>query len=138
MKTKLTVIILLFALVIVSIAGIIIFKSTDNTVVITSIDNAQAFFRYGDTDVSDYLSNSESSLIANMFDGKNTYKDKPFCGFTEDISVRFGDSQTFCIACDTCPIIYWKEKDVFFTITDKEQAQLYDILEAHGFCFPCV
>ena len=97
-----------------------------------------AVFKYGDADVSEKLTEQELSQIMSIFDGKDLYSDRPSCGFSKSISVRINASQTFCFACDTCPIIYWAEKGKYFNITEEEQEKLYEILDAHGFSFPCV
>lgn len=95
-------------------------------------------FRYGDVDATSRISEQEMSWIKELFAGKILYKDNPSCGFTEDVSICFNGSQTFCFACDTCPIIYWKEKERYFKISGEEQEQLYELLKAYGFSFPCV
>ena len=59
------------------------------------------------------LSSDDTEELRDIFAGKRLYRDNPSCGFDENASVKFGDSQTFCIAKDTCPIVYWKEKDEY-------------------------
>ena len=59
------------------------------------------------------LSSDDTEELRGIFAGKGLYRDNPSCGFDENASVKFGDSQTFCIAKDTCPIVYWKEKDEY-------------------------
>ena len=59
------------------------------------------------------LSSDDTEELRGIFAGKGLYHDNPSCGFDENASVKFGDSQTFCIAKDTCPIVYWKEKDEY-------------------------
>ena len=59
------------------------------------------------------LRSDDTEELRGIFAGKRLYRDNPSCGFDENASVKFGDSQTFCIAKDTCPIVYWKEKDEY-------------------------
>ena len=59
------------------------------------------------------LSSDDTEELRGIFAGKRLYRDNPSCGFDENASVKFGVSQTFCIAKDTCPIVYWKEKDEY-------------------------
>jgi len=101
-------------------------------------EEAEACFIYGDISRVHRLDNEELELIKDIFDGKSMYKDSPSCGFSTDISIKFNNSQTFCIACDTCPVVYWKEENSYIRLTEKEKLRLYDLLEAYGFSFPCV
>ena len=84
------------------------------------------------------LSSDDTEELRGIFAGKRLYRDNPSCGFDENASVKFGDSQTFCIAKDTCPIVYWKEKDEYIKLGEDEKTQLYDLLKPFGFLFPCV
>ena len=54
------------------------------------------------------LSSDDTEELRGIFAGKRLYRDNPSCGFDENASVKFGDSQTFCIAKDTCPILEGK------------------------------
>lgn len=97
-----------------------------------------AIFKYSNTDISQQLSDEDFKKIITIFDNKFLYKDEPSCGFDENVSIVFNDSQTFCIACDKCPVIYWKEKNKYFRISEDKMNQLYSILKNYGFVFPCV
>lgn len=48
--------------------------------------------------------------VKTIFNGKKLYKDNLSCGFSEAVSIKFDDEHTFCIARDTCQIVYWEEK----------------------------
>ena len=69
---------------------------------------------------------------------RKLYRDNPSCGFTEDVSIKFDDSQTFCFANDGCPIIYWKEKDKYFNIDEDEKSRLDIALKKFDILFPCI
>lgn len=84
------------------------------------------------------VSDDDLEAIKALFDGKLLYRDTPSCGFDEEISLRFNGTETFCVANDTCPVVYWKEKDCFFRLSETEQRQLYALLEPYGFYFPCI
>ena len=99
---------------------------------------AEACFIYGDVTTSQYLEDKDLETLKEIFDDKILYKDDPSCGFSEDISVRFNQSQTFCIARDTCPIVYWLEEDRYIRLTEEEKLLLFDLLEPYGFEFPCI
>lgn len=103
------------------------------------IQNGEAVFKYESLDNSTVLSQSDLSIIIDIFNNKRLYKDTPSCGFSENVAIYFNNhTEIFCIACDTCPIIYWKNKDRYFHISEEENILLKDILENYGFIFPCV
>lgn len=101
-------------------------------------ETAEMIYQYDNTNIENVFSQEELKILCNIFDGKRLYKDALSCGFTENVAIKVNDSQTFCIACDTCPIIYWKEKDRFFYLSEEEKEQLYKLLEEYGFSFPCI
>lgn len=102
------------------------------------VKKAEVYFQYGNTDAINQLSNNEMESVKTILNGKKLYKDNLSCGFSEAVSIKFDDENTFCIARDTCPIIYWKEKNRYIRLTENEKTQLYNILEPYGFIFPCV
>ncbi len=102
------------------------------------VKKAEVYFQYGNTDTINQLSNNEMESVKTILNGKKLYKDNLSCGFSEAVSIKFDDEHTFCIARDTCPIIYWKEKNRYIRLTGNEKTQLYNILEPYGFIFPCV
>ena len=103
-----------------------------------SVKKVEVYFQYGNTDAINQLSNNEMESVKTILNGKKLYKDNFSCGFSEAVSIKFDDEHTFFIARDTCPIIYWKEKNRYVRLTEDEKAQLYDLLEPYGFIFPCV
>lgn len=102
------------------------------------VKKAEVYFQYGSTDAINQLSNNEMESVKTILNGKKLYKDNLSCGFSEAVSIKFDDEHTFCIARDTCPIMYWKEKNRYIRLTENEKTQLYNILEPYGFIFPCV
>lgn len=102
------------------------------------VKEAEVCFRYGNIDSIYHLNNEELELLNAIFNGKKLYKDNLSCGFSEAVSIKFNQEQTFCIARDTCPIVYWKEKDRYIKISEDEKIHLYNLLEPYGFFFPCV
>jgi len=99
---------------------------------------AETRFVYGGVNEKNQLDAKELEIIKSIFDGKTMTMDSPSCGFTENVSIVFNDSDTFCIACDTCPIVYWIEEGRYIKLTEEEKEQLYSILEKYGFRFPCI
>lgn len=102
------------------------------------VKKAEVCFQYGNTDAINQLSDKEVEFVKTIFNEKRLYKDNLSCGFSETVSIKFDDAQTFCIARDTCPIVYWKEKNRYIRLTEDEKMQLYNLLEQYGFIFPCV
>lgn len=134
-KKKLFIIIL-FIIAFSIICGTVYLRADGNEV--KSIKSAVVHFEYETTDVSQSLTKDETEILKEIFADKKLYKDSPSCGFSENISVELDGSQTFCIACDTCPIIYLKEKDKCFRISENEKDRLYNLLRPYGAFFPCV
>ncbi|MBQ8165225.1 MAG: hypothetical protein IJZ94_05370 [Clostridia bacterium] len=134
-KFTLFINILVIVMIVVCIIGAC---SITNKINMDFVKDAKVIFIYNDANVSHNLSDEELLIIKDIFNGKKMYKDNLSCGFSEDISIKFNNSQTFCVARDSCPIVYWKEEDRFIKITEDEKFKLYSVLEMHGFTFPCV
>ena len=68
--------------------------------------------------------------------------DNSSCGFGEDVSMTLidenGQEHHFWFACDTCPIVYYKEQNRYFNLSNKEDAEIKEILSTYGFYFPCI
>ena len=103
-----------------------------------SVKKVEVCFQYGNTNAINQLSDREVASVKTIFNGKKLYKDNLSCGFSEAVSIKFDDEHTFCIARDTCPIVYWEEKNRYIRLTEDEKTQWYNLLEPYGFIFPCV
>ena len=97
--------------------------------------NAVLTFKYNDSNIEVSLSEKESKTIRSIFNGRNLYTDTPSCGFSEEVSIRFGD-MVFCIACDNCAII--KYNDCYFSVSDNDREVINSIFEKYGGFFPCI
>ena len=97
--------------------------------------NAVLVFKYSDKNIEVALSSDESKTIKGIFDQKRLYADNPSCGFSEDISIRFGDL-VFCVACDGCATV--RLNDRFFSVSDSDRAVIDQLFEKYGGFFPCV
>lgn len=128
----------LSAILIFIIAIIVIVYFCSNRVKIEFTEEAEACFIYEGVSSVSRLNEEDVELLRTLFNGKFTYKDNPSCGFSENISVTLDNRYTFCIAQDTCPIIYWKEKDRYIKLSEKEITQLHELLGKYGFYFPCL
>ena len=129
---------LLFALILILAVFLEVVHLTYSRTNMDNVKEAEVCFIYGNAKNSNYLSNKEIELLKDIFNKKKMYKDNLSCGFSEDISIKFNKSQTFCIARDTCPFVYWKEEDKYIKISEEEKIQLYNLLKSYGFFFPCV
>lgn len=96
-----------------------------------------AKFIYGDMKIERKISDKNLNRLIDVFEGKTLKIDSPSCGFTENVSVKI-DNKTFCIACDTCGVIYLLEEDKYFYLSDEENETIRKILESYGFEFPCI
>lgn len=104
----------------------------------TVITDGNTNFYYGDYNISKSISIEHLTQIKNLFNGKYLYSDNPTCGFTENVSITLNNCEKFYFACDSCPIIYWQNKNKYFKLSSEEYAELMDILNTYGFVFPCI
>ncbi len=109
-----------------------------NLINLHNVKTGEAVFIHNDVNISHVLSDEEMKIFKKAFSNKFLYRDNPSCGFTENISVQFDKTRTFCFACDDCNGVYWKEKGKYFDLSDNEKTELHNILEQYGFCWPCV
>lgn len=130
------IMILIAVLALVSIVSILYIKT--HQVRLDPASDGIAIFNYAGVNNIQPMEREAVEIIYNLFDGKMLYYDSPSCGFDDEISVRFDNSQTFCFACDGCPVIYWKEKNMYFRLSSSEQQELYNLLDTYGFQFPCI
>lgn len=105
---------------------------------VSTIYDGKVVFKYDETNITKKLSNKDLNIIKNIFDNKKLYKDSPSCGFSDNIAVVLDGTQVFCIACDECPIIYYKNEELFFKLSNRENDLLRNTLTQYGFRFPCV
>lgn len=113
----------------------------NNTVNVKEFKSGAVQFEYQDKNVSEHLTETDFKIICDMFEGKRLYRDTPSCGFGEEVSIlmdRNGEVQYFCIAQDDCPILYWKNRERYFKLSDAENEKLHSCLTAYGFQFPCL
>ena len=103
----------------------------------TGTGTTTAKFCYGEHDIFVDITESDLETIADIFQGKKLYSDHPSCGFSDNVAVMI-DGNTFCIARDNCGIVYVKEKNRYFNLSDEENLTVRTILESYGFVFPCV
>ena len=102
------------------------------------VEAGQVTFVYDGKNIHTILSEEDLNKIIKMFDNKLLYHDFPACGFSESISIQLNESEVFCIACDGHNLVYWKNKDRYFTLSKKEIVLLHELLSKYGFSFPCI
>lgn len=134
MKTKGIFLLFLLALIVVFAASCTKRNSTNMSFVKT----AKIIYIHNDKNIVQPLSNKETVFLKNIFHKRKMYHDNPSCGFPEKICIKFNDSDTFCIARDTCPIVYWVEKDCYIKLTEKQAKNLRAFLAEYGAVFPCI
>ena len=102
------------------------------------VNKAEVNFVYGSNSVVETLTEQELETVRDILDGRRLHRDNPSCGFSEEISIKLNDEMTLCLARDGCPIIYWKEKNLYITLTEEEQKQLEAVLSKYNVTFPCL
>ena len=102
------------------------------------VNEAEIKYAYETVSVNESLTKEETETITDIFENNFLYSDNPSCGFSQDISIVIDNDKTFCIARDTCGIIYWKEKDKYFKVSEEDIKEVHNLFENHGGKFPCV
>ena len=136
MKKKMVVVGIV--IVIISVVVVVLIGVEKKRCSMDFATSGKAVFRYCGSDVSMSISDEHLSAIKDIFNNKKMYMDNLSCGFSEDIAIVFNNSETFCIARDTCPTVYWKEQGRYIELSEDEKEELYGILGEYGFVFPCV
>ena len=128
----------LFFVLVLSFAVILILNFS--FVRINNRDTAIARYVYADKNITAEISTEDMKDIAEILDGKRlSIFDLPSCGFDENVAVVIG-SKTFCIACDDCATIFYKDKVIkgYINLEADENKKIRTILESYGFVWPCV
>lgn len=128
----------LFFVLVLSFAVILILNFS--FVKVNNRDAAIARYIYGDKNITAEISSEDIEKIAEILDGKRiSVFDLPSCGFDENVAVVIG-SKTFCIACDDCGTIYYKDKVIkgYIYLDADENEKIRTVLENYGFEWPCV
>ena len=94
-------------------------------------------FQYGDQNVHTKVSAEDASRIKSILNFKELYSDMPSCGFGIDVSICL-DNCVYCPACDGHDIVYYKNLNLYMTLSQEEINELHTILGKYGFHFPCV
>lgn len=111
---------------------------TLNIVNTKELINGTVIFIYGDNNINESLSQNDLNFLIDLFDNKIMYRDDPSCGFSKNVSILFNDSEYFCFACDTCPVVYWESRNKYFRLSDLEYKELVEMLSEYGVFFPCI
>ena len=129
-KTIITITVSVFTLAILLVVNF-------STVIIFS-DKVTARYIYGDKNITTELSDGDAKEVIEILNGKHvSVFDLPACGFDENVAVII-NGKTFCIACDECGIVYYKERNGYISLNDNENTKLRSILSTYGFEWPCI
>ena len=130
MSKKIIVIISVFVVIVLLIVNFF-------SVIIIGNENVSARYIYGDKNITTELTETDSNLVTEILNGKHiSIFDLPSCGFDENVAVII-NGKTFCIACDECGTVYFKERNGYISLDDNENEQLRMILTNYGFAWPC-
>ena len=91
-----------------------------------------AIGRRGRMDNTIEFSKEDTKILVDILEGKILGPNDSICGFSEDVAVVIG-SQTFCIAHDSCGVIYVAERNRYIFLSDEENKIIRDILKKYGF-----
>ena len=107
------------------------------TVIFIGNENVTARYIYGNKNIITELNQKDANVIIKILKGKHiSVFELPACGFDENIAVII-NGKTFCIACDECGTVYFKERNGYILLDDNENEQLREILSSYGFDWPC-
>ncbi len=125
-------------IVVIAIIFIVVHCFFIKRVETSRFSKGKVVFKYDKTDVYEPLAIEDVELLKELIENKYLYKDSPSCGFSENISVVFEETEVFSIACDGCPIVYYQNKDRYFKLSKAENEELKTILLKYNFSFPCL
>lgn len=81
------------------------------------------------------LSQEEANIVLSVLNGKRRDLDMTVtgaaCGFEQEQSFII-DGSTYCLAQDTCGVIWEEGTDNYYVISQQELEQLKEIFKAHG------
>ena len=108
-----------------------------STVIIISNENVTARYVYGDKNITTELSDEDAKIVTKILNGKHvSVFDLPACGFDENVAVII-NGRCFCIACDECGTVYYKERNGYISLNDNENEQIRNVLSKYGFEWLC-
>lgn len=134
MKLKIIVLIIIFIVILGIVLNMFLFSKIN----MDFANEGIAIFKYEDKNISQTISSNDFEKICDLFNNKKLYSDNLSCGFSNDISILINGSEQFSFARDSCPIIYWKNKNKCFKLSSQEYTVLIEILGNYGFVFPCL
>jgi uncharacterized protein YbbK (DUF523 family) len=105
--------------------------------VIIKSSEAVLVYQYDSKDIKVQLTEEEAAEVKKMFNWKILLFDEPSCGYSEDVSIRFGD-QIFSIAGDGCPGVMLENKGMYVYTSEKDTEKIHELFEKYGGSFPCV
>lgn len=130
--------IIAFIVILIVLGGVTLIMALWPKVDMNFATKGKAIFRYEEKNIVQTISANDLTKLYVLFEGKRLYSDDLSCGFSENIAIVINESEQFYFACDSCPIVYWKNKNKFFKLSASEYDELMEILRGYGFVFPCV
>lgn len=108
-----------------------------STVLLLENRTVTAIYIYGDKNITTELLQEDAKKVIRILNGKHiSIFYLPACGFDENVAVII-NGKTFCIACDECGTVYFKERNGYIDLEKSENEELRKILSDYGFEWPC-
>ena len=130
MKKRILIIVFFVTIIAILIVGYFTVNVNKNNI-------GTARYIYGEKNIETKISDEDMKEIVDILDGKHLSLMLPACGFDENVAIVI-NNKTFCIACDACGSIYYKERKGYIKLNDDENEKIRSILENYGFSWPCV
>ena len=109
------------------------YELTVNRVHIKYVKNGSVHFKDDGIDVTEKLSEEDLETIKGIFDGKLLYPEHLYWGYSEDSSISLEDgTEKYYISFDTCPVVYDKNRNEYFNISEKENDTIRSLLRKYG------
>lgn len=104
---------------------------------IANVQSGSIVYTIGNSAVNSELNSEDLSTVVRLFDSKVCTYENPSCGFDEEFQIILNSNdgpQVFYIAQDACGLIFWKNKQKYFTLSDQDNSYLRNLLNNNYGC----
>lgn len=118
--------------VIISVAVVTLMFGYFSFVRISEKASGTIRYMYENSVVETEISRDDMKTVEKILDGK--FIDVfmlPACGYSEDTALIIGGN-TFCVACDACGTVYYKERRGYLQLNDEENRALRSLFKKYG------
>ena len=128
---------LIAGIVLVTAAAFLVFCNISS---VDFADKAVLHYTYVDKNINVTLSKEELNSVKKIINNKMLFYSEPSCGFDKNVSIELsgkGYSETYCIACDECPILQNYNRNRYIDISKSDRETINNIFAKYGGHFAC-